>query len=144
MKLYFLLSGMITSLKCMGKNNNSLWDTHYIWASNYISSHDGNLKIYSTTSSFNSNGIGFTYRFQKKDIVNGYLLNWTKERLANLNKKVVITLRYTNHNDFLLTMSFLSTESEGSGTSNTPFLSREIWVELKVTTEFKSVEFCAL
>lgn len=41
-------------------------------------------------------------------------------------------------------MSFLSTESEGSGTSNTPFLSREIWVELKVTTEFKSVEFCAL
>ena len=87
MKLYFLLSGMITSLKCMGKNNNSLWDTHYIWASNYISSHDGNLKIYSTTSSFNSNGIGFTYLFQEKDIVNGLSFELDKGKVGKPKQK---------------------------------------------------------
>lgn len=71
-------------------------------------------------------GLGSPISFKRRILLMGYLLNWTKERLANLNKKVVSTLRYTNHNDFLLTMSFLSTESEGSGTSNTPFLSRKI------------------
>jgi len=58
-----------------------------IWASNYISSHDGNLKIYSTTSSFNSNGNGFTYLFQEKDIVNGLSFELDKGKVGKPKQK---------------------------------------------------------
>lgn len=43
--------------------------------------------IYSTISSFNSNGNGFTYLFQEKDIVNGLSFEFDKGKVGKPNQK---------------------------------------------------------
>ena len=125
-------------IKFQAKNDETSWIDHYIWASSFIGSQNGNINVHAMTSSCNECGRGVTYVFQEKDEVLDVLYSLDEGKISESKAKVIGTQTNKNNTDVDQTINFQYTESMGESASNTSEFSNEIGVSLTIGTEFSA------